>query len=326
MCEGLNTSAEYAGSYHGVEDCRAAHLVGQVDRMCSYGCIGLGTCLDACNFDAIEIYRGVARIIPENCVACEACVEACPREIIDMIPKGRQVFVPCKSFDAGKRTSRVCEIGCIGCKKCVKVCPSEAIGFDNNLAWIIYDKCTLCYECVEACPRHIIKVRDLEHYVLHESDLKQGFDRIAAAKRAEEQDRKAKEEKAKQEAAAKAGGEDPETAAKREKIQKSIADAKAKAEHDPEYATKLPKILAGFEKKLADLGPAPGEDPELAAKRQKIKQALADARKKAKEDPEYAKRFPKIEAGFMAKLEALDPSSKAAEHEAEKLGSEEVGE
>jgi len=315
MCEGLKSSANFNGLYEGIHDCRAAHLVGQVDRACSYGCIGLGSCVEACAFDAIEIYNGIARVIPENCVACNACVEMCPRDIIVMIPKGRQVFIPCKSLDAGKVVTKVCELGCIGCKKCVKVCPSDAIEFENNLARIITEKCTSCYECVDACPRHIIKVRDLSDFVVTEKDMKLSFDSVAAAAWAKRAEEKAAEEKAK----LAAGGEDPEIAAKRAKFQKALDDARAKAQGDPEYAKKLPKIEEGFLKKLDALGPAPKAtdiDPELAEKRAKIERALADARDKAASDPEYAKKFPAIEAGFKKKLAALDPTSKAAEHDA----------
>jgi RnfABCDGE-type electron transport complex B subunit len=324
MCEGLLSSASFNGMYQGIDDCRAAHLVGQVDRVCSYGCIGMGTCVEACAFDAIETYNHIARVIPENCVACGKCVEACPRELIVMIPKGRQVFIPCKSFDSGKVVSKVCEIGCIGCRKCVKACPSDAIWFDDNLAEINLEKCTQCYECVVACPRHLIKVRDLAEFVVTEDDLKQGFDTVAEALWTERAREKAEAEQ-KRRAELAAGGEDPEIAAKRAKFQKGLDDARAKAASDPEYAAKLPKIEAGFLKKLAELGPppdtAPAADPELEAKRQKIQQALDAARAKAESDPEYAKKFPRIEAGFKAKLAALDPESRAGEHDAAEVAS-----
>lgn len=315
MCEGLRSAATFKGLYEGITDCRAAHLVGQVDRACSYGCVGLGTCVQACAFDAIEIYNHVARIIPENCVACGKCVEACPRELIVMIPKGRQVFIPCKSLDGGKTTTRVCEIGCIGCAKCLKVCPSEAIDFKGNLSRVITEKCTQCYECVVACPRDIIKVRDLAEFMVTEGDLKRSFDSVGQAlwtARAEKQ--------AQEKAAQAAAGEDPEIAAKRAKLEKSLADARARAADDPEYAKKLPRIEEGFLKKLEELGPPPaakGADGELAAKRAKIEKALSDARDRAALDPEYEKKLPKIEAGFLKKLAALDPESRAAEHSVE---------
>jgi len=210
MCEGLQSSAQFNGEYHGIHDCRAAHLVGQSDRSCKYGCIGLGTCVQACEFDAIEIYDGIAHIIPENCVACGKCVPACPRGIIEMIPKGRQVFVPCKSFDLGKRVTQVCEIGCIGCRKCEKACNYDAIGFDDNLAWVKWDNCVKCLDCVVACPRDLIKVRDMKLYIVEPEDLKVGLD-DKGRKTVEAKQRRAEKlaaQQAEEEAKAAAGGEE----------------------------------------------------------------------------------------------------------------------
>jgi electron transport complex protein RnfB len=183
MCEGLESSAAFRGVYHGIQDCRAAHLVGQVEKVCSYGCIGLGSCLSVCQFDAIEIYDGLAHVIPETCVACGKCVEVCPREIIIMLPKGRQVFVPCKALDAGRHVTSYCQIGCIGCGKCAKVCEYDAIEFENNLARVDWERCTRCLACVEACPRDLIKVRDLGRYVVGPEELKRPFDMEAEAER-----------------------------------------------------------------------------------------------------------------------------------------------
>ena len=57
--------------------------------------------------------RGVARLIPDKCIACGArCQTTCPRDAVEMNDKGEPVF----------KTDL-----CIGCAKCVKVCPSEAI-------------------------------------------------------------------------------------------------------------------------------------------------------------------------------------------------------
>ena len=39
--------------YDGVNDCRAAAMLGGGMKVCSIGCLGLGTCARACPFDAI---------------------------------------------------------------------------------------------------------------------------------------------------------------------------------------------------------------------------------------------------------------------------------
>jgi Na+-translocating ferredoxin:NAD+ oxidoreductase subunit B len=323
MCEGLQSSAQFNGMYAGITDCRAAHLVGQVSRVCSYGCIGLGTCVAACPFDAIDVYDGIAHIIPQKCVACGKCVEACPRDIISLIPKGRRVFVPCKSVDAGKVVTKVCEIGCIGCKKCVKVCPSDAIIFDNNLAAVDQARCTQCNECVLACPRDIIKVRDLAEYVVRAEDLKKGLDHIAAAlktKRAEEQ---AKAQLA-AETGIPAGDKNAEQIAK---FRQALADARAKAAADAEFAAKLPAMEQKLLAKLAELGasvdgaalpqaqapkvdaaaPVSAVDPALQEKYSKMLAALKLAQEKANTDADYAKtKFPEIEAKLQEQINDLE--------------------
>jgi len=39
--------------YDGLNDCRAAALLGGGMKVCTIGCLGLGTCARACPFDAI---------------------------------------------------------------------------------------------------------------------------------------------------------------------------------------------------------------------------------------------------------------------------------
>ncbi len=324
MCEGLQSSAQFNGMYTGITDCRAAHLVGQVDRACSYGCIGLGTCVQACPFDAIDVYDGIAHIIPEKCVACGKCVEACPRGIIALIPKGRRVFIPCKSFDAGKVVTKVCEIGCIGCKKCVKVCPSDAIFFDNNLAAIDQSRCTQCHECVIACPRDLIKIRDLADYVVSQHDLKKGLDHIAAALRTKQAEEQAKAAQAT--AGIPAGDKNAQQIAK---FRQALADARAKAAADPEFAAKLPGMEQKLLAKLAELGasvdstmlpaaqppraeqpdaiPINVVDPALQEKYTKLLTALKVAKDKAATDTDYANtKFPAIEEKLQSQITELE--------------------
>ena len=52
MCQGDESKVKY--DYNGVEDCRAAHLLAEGYKACSYACLGLGTCVAVCPFDAIR--------------------------------------------------------------------------------------------------------------------------------------------------------------------------------------------------------------------------------------------------------------------------------
>ena len=47
---------------------------------------GFGSCVAACQFDAIHVVNGVAVVDKEKCVACGKCVEECPNHLIEMVP------------------------------------------------------------------------------------------------------------------------------------------------------------------------------------------------------------------------------------------------
>ncbi|MGI6028290.1 MAG: RnfABCDGE type electron transport complex subunit B [Candidatus Heteroscillospira sp.] len=144
--------------YSGLTDCLAAMRLGggQGPNECPNGCIGFGTCVKACPFDAIHIVDGIAEVDHEKCVGCQSCVAICPKHVIDMVPYEAPVTVGCASTQKGAVTRKVCDIGCIGCKICEKTCESDAIHVTDNLAYIDYAKCTHCGKCAEKCPRHII--------------------------------------------------------------------------------------------------------------------------------------------------------------------------
>lgn len=156
MCSGTGEYAKKKYIYEGIDDCVAASKIGGGDKMCKNGCIGLGTCVRACPFDAIVVEDGVAAVDYSKCKGCGICVSACPKGIIKLIPFDAKHWVGCMSVDDGKNTRKVCDVGCISCKICQKNCPAGTINVDNFVASIDYDKCTGCDICTDKCPRHII--------------------------------------------------------------------------------------------------------------------------------------------------------------------------
>ena len=77
MCQGDDSKVKY--DYKGVEDCRAAHLLAGGYKACSYACLGLGSCVAVCPFDAISWEKGkTPEILMDKCTACGKCVEVCP--------------------------------------------------------------------------------------------------------------------------------------------------------------------------------------------------------------------------------------------------------
>ena len=160
-CQGTCDKTKKLYDYSGVNTCEAMfYMQNSGDKVCTYGCMGLGSCVKACEFDAIKIVDGVAVVDKEKCKACGKCVATCPKHLIEMVSYASEVHVVCNSNDKGPVVKKACENGCIGCMLCTKQCEYGAISVTNNLAHIDYDKCTGCGKCAEKCPVHAIKVED----------------------------------------------------------------------------------------------------------------------------------------------------------------------
>ncbi len=140
-------------TYEGIQDCRAVILAGGGDKACRYGCLGYGTCMKVCPFNAITMTADhLPSVDISKCTGCRKCESACPTKVIEVLPASKQVLVTCHSKDSGSVTRENCRVGCIACGTCVKICPFDAPVIENNLARIDLDKCRLCGLCVGKCP------------------------------------------------------------------------------------------------------------------------------------------------------------------------------
>ncbi len=156
-CNGSRQNSPAKVEFDGPQTCAFAHSLYSGEGGCPHGCLGSGDCVAACTFDAIFMNEetGLPEVVEDKCVACGACVTACPRNIIELRNKGkkdRRVFVSCMNQEKGAPAKKNCSVACIGCGKCVKACPFDAITLENNLAYIDFEKCKLCRKCVEECP------------------------------------------------------------------------------------------------------------------------------------------------------------------------------
>ena len=160
MCSGNCHTAKYKYRYEGATDCIAAERLGGGDKECANGCIGLGTCVAACKYDAIHVVDGLAVVDDAKCIGCGACATLCPKRIITLIPVSSKFCVECRSVEPGAITRKQCDVGCIACKICEKNCPANAITVTDFVASIDQSKCMSCGKCLEKCPRKVIKLCD----------------------------------------------------------------------------------------------------------------------------------------------------------------------
>lgn len=170
-CNGSCENAPSKSHYDGALTCSFASSLFAGESACPNGCLGNGDCVEVCQFDAIYIdeITHLPVVDDDKCVACGACVKACPRLIIELRNKGkkdRRIYVACQNTEKGAVAKKNCNTACIGCGKCAKVCPFEAIIVTNNLAYIDFNKCKLCRKCVAECPTSAI----VEHNFLPQKE------------------------------------------------------------------------------------------------------------------------------------------------------------
>lgn len=156
-CAGTCDKSKVKYNYVGIKDCKQAAVVpGGGPKQCTYGCTGYGSCVNVCEFDAINIVDGIALVDKEKCTSCGLCIKECPKNLIELVPYKAETKVRCNSKDKGPVVKKGCSVGCIGCKLCEKACQHDAVHVNDNLASIDYSKCTNCGECAKKCPTKVI--------------------------------------------------------------------------------------------------------------------------------------------------------------------------
>jgi Na+-translocating ferredoxin:NAD+ oxidoreductase subunit B len=154
-CKGGSRESLHRSCYDGIEDCHAAVVIGNGSKICDDGCLGLGSCVQACSFGAIEITGDhVALVNPDVCIGCGACVAACPRNIIERIPRVHKIFLSCSNHDRGMKVKSYCSVGCTACEVCVKATLSGSISMHDNLPKLDYSRQENFVVAAHTCPSH----------------------------------------------------------------------------------------------------------------------------------------------------------------------------
>ena len=91
-CKGDCDKAKTDYEYLGAEDCRMLEFVPNGGpKSCNSGCLGFGTCVKACPFDAIHVVNGVAVVDREKCIL-EAAQRAQDKTVLILAAKGRELY------------------------------------------------------------------------------------------------------------------------------------------------------------------------------------------------------------------------------------------
>ena len=172
-CAGGTKEAKERAIYDGIEDCWAAELAGGGSKECSAGCLGLSSCVKVCAFDALHITdNGIALVDPEKCTGCGECVAACPRNLIEMIPKSQKIFLACNTPDRGSKVKKYCSVGCTACTLCVKASPTPgSIEMQGNLPRLATHTTESFvaskYKCPSNCFTDLIPTRPVANIATH---------------------------------------------------------------------------------------------------------------------------------------------------------------
>ena len=141
LCRGgIRESRNKEVAYAGPRSCSVQEIVSGGNKVCIYGCLGGGDCIEACSFNALFLNGNrLPTVVDDFCTGCGMCAAACPRDIIEIHPVDRDVFVFCRNHDGPKEANVLCEASCIGCGICTRK-SAGAIVMVNNLAVIDYEK------------------------------------------------------------------------------------------------------------------------------------------------------------------------------------------
>ena len=159
LCAGgkreAHSLAEYAGT---LRTCRGEAVVTGGPKACAWGCLGLGDCVTACDFDALYLNDdGLPTVIPDKCTACGDCVEICPKNLFELMPESRKLIVQCKSLLEGSLAESKCSVACTACGRCVADAEPGLIEIRSNLAVVNYELNHLASpEATLRCPTNAI--------------------------------------------------------------------------------------------------------------------------------------------------------------------------
>jgi NADPH-dependent glutamate synthase beta subunit-like oxidoreductase/Pyruvate/2-oxoacid:ferredoxin oxidoreductase delta subunit len=103
--------------YDGMYDCRAAALLSGGMKVCTVGCLGLGTCARTCPFHAISMGPDGLPVVDERlCTGCGTCERVCPKHIITLSSVTRRILREYTTDECTTPCQRACPAGIDICR------------------------------------------------------------------------------------------------------------------------------------------------------------------------------------------------------------------
>lgn len=138
-CAGGRGQAYQIAEYRGLSSCLSASVLAGGGKGCSWGCLGLGDCQRSCTFNAINMNaNGLPAVDIALCTACGECVDACPRDLFDLVPLSHKLVVQCRTPLAGELARALCKTACDACGRCAADAAPGLIKMQDNLPVVDY--------------------------------------------------------------------------------------------------------------------------------------------------------------------------------------------
>jgi len=135
--------------YDGAKDCRAATMLFDGSKVCEIGCLTLGTCVNACPFDALSIgTTGLPEVNKYLCTGCGTCEAICPKGIIRLTSQTRRIQHLYTDDECTSPCQRTCPAG-IDIPEYIK---QISLGNYEQAVMVIKEKNPFPLTCGRVCP------------------------------------------------------------------------------------------------------------------------------------------------------------------------------
>ncbi len=136
--------------YNGLDDCRAVALLGGGMKVCTIGCLGLGTCARACPFNAITMGpKGLPIVNEKKCTGCGTCERVCPKHIINLSSITRRIIREYTTEECTTPCQRACPAG-INIREYIR---QIALGNNHRAVQVIKERNPFPAVIGRICPR-----------------------------------------------------------------------------------------------------------------------------------------------------------------------------